>query len=58
MSFRQIDGWDFVDALSYEIVKGLGQDRIASADRGFREMGLILAPSDAFEKYQNATWMA
>jgi len=42
---KQNVGCDLVDIISYEIVKGLGQDRIASRDRHFSSLGLMLYPS-------------
>jgi predicted nucleic acid-binding protein len=56
--FKYVDGWDLVDAISVAVVKGLGQNRIVSADQGFLQAGLMLAPSDASSVYSSTHWMA
>jgi predicted nucleic acid-binding protein len=55
--FKFCRGWDIVDAISCEIIRGMGGDRIISGDRGFREAGLMLAPSDAYDRSVEYSWM-
>jgi hypothetical protein len=41
---QDLEGWSLTDAISYEIVRGLGQNQIVSHDGGFRVLGLVLLP--------------
>ncbi len=54
---KDVDGWDLTDAISSEIVLGLEQKYIVSADRGFLRLGIMLMPSDAWTRFKDKTWL-
>src|SRR5579885_3096211 len=42
--YRNVKGWSLTDAISYEIVRGLGKKEIVSGDHGFKAVGFMLLP--------------
>ena len=43
------DGWTITDAISHEIIRGLGPKQIVSGDQGFRNLGFRLLPDEYFK---------
>jgi len=56
--FKYLPGWDIVDATSFVLLSGLAGPGgfIATGDKAFRQVGMQLAPSDAFERYTNSRY--